>query len=40
MAAFALACLIVVPGFILLYRLDQRDLLREEGLEEQQIPGR
>ena len=30
-----LAVLIVVPGFILLYVLDQRGLLPEEGVEEE-----
>jgi cytochrome d ubiquinol oxidase subunit II len=34
LAAVVLAVVIVVPGFVLLYLLDQRDLLPEEGVED------
>ena len=34
LVAAGLACLIVVPAFVLLYRLDQKDLLPEEGADE------
>ena len=34
LVAFGLAVLLVVPGFILLYVLDQRRLLPEEGVED------
>ena len=34
LVAFGLAVLLVVPGFILLYVLDQRRLLPDEGVED------
>ena len=34
LVAAGLACLIVVPAFVLLYRLDQKDLLPEEGADD------
>ena len=34
LVAFGLACLLVVPGFALLYRLDQKGLLPEEGVDD------
>jgi cytochrome d ubiquinol oxidase subunit II len=34
MVAVALAALIVLPGFVLLYFLDQRNLLPEEGVTD------
>ena len=34
LVAFGLACVIVVPGFALLYRLDQKGLLPEEGVDD------
>jgi cytochrome bd ubiquinol oxidase subunit II len=37
-AAFGLACVIVLPGFALLYHLDQQDLLPEEGVEDHTTP--
>jgi cytochrome d ubiquinol oxidase subunit II len=39
-AAVVLAALIVLPGFVLLYVLDQRDLLPEEGVEDVADPAR
>ena len=34
LAAVVLAAVIVVPGFVLLYVLDQRGLLPEEGVDD------
>jgi cytochrome d ubiquinol oxidase subunit II len=34
LVAVGLALVIVVPGFVLLYALEQRALLREEGTED------
>ena len=34
LVAFGLACVIVLPAFALLYHLDQRGLLPEEGVDD------
>ena len=34
LVAFGLACVIVLPGLALLYRLDQQGLLPEEGVDD------
>ena len=39
LVAFGLACVIVLPALGLLYAMDQKDLLPEEGVDEVPSPG-